>query len=46
MDFWKIEAGKGSALIATGELLPDQDFGWLDLTRNGGTIASRTFRQR
>jgi magnesium/cobalt transport protein CorA len=31
MDFWKIEAGKGTALMATGERLPEQGFGWLDL---------------
>ena len=31
MDFWKIEAGKATALMAAGERLPEQGFGWLDL---------------
>jgi len=32
MDFWKIEAGKATALMAAGERLPEQGFAWLDLT--------------
>ena len=31
MDFWKIEAGKATALMAAGERLPEKGFGWLDL---------------
>ena len=31
MDFWKIEAGKATALMAEGERLPEQGFAWLDL---------------
>jgi magnesium/cobalt transport protein CorA len=31
MDLWKIESGKASALMAAGEPLPGQGFGWLDL---------------
>jgi magnesium/cobalt transport protein CorA len=31
MDLWKIESGKASALMAAGEQLPGQGFGWLDL---------------
>jgi len=31
MDFWKIEAGKVTELMAAGERLPEQGFGWLDL---------------
>jgi len=31
MDLWKIEAGKATALMAAGERLPEQGFGWLDL---------------
>ena len=31
MDFWKIEAGKATALMAAGERLPEQGFAWLDL---------------
>jgi len=31
MDFWKIEAGKATVLMAAGEQLPEQGFGWLDL---------------
>ena len=31
MDFWKIEAGKATALMAAGERLPEHGFGWLDL---------------
>ncbi len=32
MDFWKIEPGKATALLPAGERLPEQGFGWLDLT--------------
>ena len=31
MDFWKIEVGKATALMAAGERLPKHGFGWLDL---------------
>ena len=31
MDFWKIEPGKATALMAAGERLPEQGFAWLDL---------------
>ena len=31
MDLWKIESGKAAALMAAGEQLPAQGFGWLDL---------------
>jgi magnesium/cobalt transport protein CorA len=31
MDFWRIEAGKATVLMAAGERLPEQGFGWLDL---------------
>ena len=31
MDFWKIETGKATALMAADERLPEHGFGWLDL---------------
>lgn len=32
MDLWKIEPGKPAALTASGELLPEKGFAWLDVT--------------
>jgi magnesium transporter len=31
MDLWRIEPGKPAALMASGELLPEQGFAWLDV---------------